>query len=189
MFLGVVPGSAGNLNFFMFTTYYTFMLYNVWYLVYYLCTPYWNTFVYTIGDNMNTFDYPPTLYDRRHEVFTLIPAYHPLTVLYRSSVMAMTMLCCSSTEPLSHYQELSLALREQICQDAYAWSEHLFHPNFTDWTSARQLSSIYPGENSTDYIGLASQRDDALGDLSAELYPHPLIRTQMDLMDTVRRRI
>lgn len=138
---------------------------------------------------MNTFDYPPTLYDRRNEVFALIPAYHPLTVLYRSSVMAMTMLCRNSTEPLSRYQELSLALREQVCQDAYAWSEHLFRPGFTDWASARRLDNIFPGENSADYIGLASGRDDALGDLSAELYPHPLMRTQMDLMDAVRVRL
>lgn len=138
---------------------------------------------------MNTFDYPPTLYDRRQEVFDLIPAYHPLTVLYRSSVMAMTMLCRNSTEPLCRYQDLSLALRERLCQDAYAWSDRLFRPGFTDWAAVWQPSKLFCIENSPDFLDLDTQRGDALRELSAELYPHPLMRDQMDLMDAVRARL
>ncbi len=137
----------------------------------------------------DNFDYPPTISPRRDEVFALIPAYHPLTVLYRSSVMAMTMLCRNSTEPLCRYQDLSLTLRERRCQDAYAWSGRIFLPGFTDWAAVWQPSKLFCIENSPDYLDLDAQRGDALRELSAELYPHPLMREQMDLMDAVRARL
>ena len=137
----------------------------------------------------DTFDYPPTISPRRDEVFDLIPAYRPLMSLYRSCILSLVMLCYDNTEPLLRYEELSFALREQYCQDAYDWSRRLFHPEFTDWADAWRLDILHRKDSSTEYIGLAAQRDDALGDMTGVLYPHPLLRTQMDLMDAVRARL
>lgn len=137
----------------------------------------------------DTLDMPTIIFHRRKEVNALCPAYHELMMLYHGSILTLTMLCHGSGDAVQRYQALSLELREAMCLDAFRWCGLRFDSEFTDRGSARRLDILDRSDHSPEYIDLASRRDDALRALSAALYSHPLIRTQVDLMDAVRARL